>query len=102
MKANLFNVFSLLNVHLSLPSSKDFITDKRLTTIKFNEDDILKMIRNLNVNEAHDHDDISMRMLKICDSVVTEPLLILLKTVQIVEYFLTFGKCLILYQLIKK
>ena len=37
------------------------------------------MIRNLNVNKAHGHDDISIRMLKICDSVVTEPLSILFK-----------------------
>ena len=34
----------------ALPSSKYFITDKRLTTIKFNKDDILKIIRDLNVN----------------------------------------------------
>ena len=46
--------------------------------IKFNKDDFLK-IRNLNVNKAHGHDDISIRMLKICDSVVTEPLSILFK-----------------------
>ena len=32
----------------------------------------------LNVNKAHGHDDISIRMLKICDSVLTEPLSIIL------------------------
>ena len=32
------------------------------------------MVRNLNVNKAHGHDNISMRMLKICDSVLVEPL----------------------------
>ena len=61
-----------------LPSNEDFITDKRLTRIKFNKDDILKIIRNLNVNKAHGHDDILIRMLKICDTVVTQPLSILL------------------------
>ena len=44
----------------ALPSSKYCITDKRLTTIKFNKDDILKIFRNLNVNKAHGHDNISI------------------------------------------
>ena len=83
-KANLFNVFfssqcTPISNNSVLPSSKYFITDKRLTTIKFNRDDILKIIRNLNVNKSHGHNGTSIRMLKICDSVVTEPLSILLK-----------------------
>ena len=70
--------FSSQCTHISnnsvLPSSKYFITGKRLTTIKFNKDDILKIIRNLNVEKDQGHDYISIRMLKISDSVVTEPL----------------------------
>ena len=31
-------------------------------------------MRNLNVNKAHGHDNISIQMLKICDSEVVEPL----------------------------
>ena len=82
-QANLFNVFfssqcTPISNNSFLPSSKYFITDKKLTTIKFNKYDILKIIRNLNVNKARG-DDISIRMLKICDSVVTEPLSILFK-----------------------
>ena len=83
-KANLFNeFFSSQCIPLSnnsvLPSNKYFLTDKRLMTIDFKKEDILKIIRKLNVNKAHGHDDISIRMLKICDSVVTEPLSILFK-----------------------
>ena len=33
----------------------------------------------LNVNKAHGHDDISITMLKICDSELTEPLSIIFK-----------------------
>ena len=40
------------------------------------QDDILKVIRNLDVNKAHGHDDISIRMSKICHLVVTKPLYI--------------------------
>ena len=83
-KANLFNDFfsfqcTPLSNESALPSCKYFLTDERLITIDFDKNDILKIIRNLNVNKAHGHDDISIRMLKICDSVVTEPLSILFK-----------------------
>ena len=76
-------IFSLPNVlhYLTisvLTSCKYFLTDGRLITIHFDKNDILKIIRNLNVNKANGH-DISIRMLKICDSVVTEPLSILFK-----------------------
>ena len=36
----------------------------RLTSITFNDEIILKIIRVLDVNKAHDHDDISVRMIK--------------------------------------
>ena len=38
-----------------------------------------KIIRNLNVYKAHRYDDISIRMLKICDSEVVEPQLLTYK-----------------------
>ena len=83
-KVNPFNFFfssqcTPISNNSLLPSSKYFITDKRLTRFKFNNDDILKITRNLNVNKAHGHDDISVRMLKVYDSAVTEPLSILFK-----------------------
>ena len=62
-----------------LPSRKSFKTTKRLYKLNIKEDDILKIITKLNVNKAHVHDDISIRMLKICDSVLTEPLSIIFK-----------------------
>ena len=50
-KVNFYNVFfssqcRRISSNSVLPSSKYFITDKRLTTIKFNKADILKIIRN--------------------------------------------------------
>ena len=62
-----------------LPSRRFFKTNKRLFALIIKKDDILKIIRKLNVNKAHGHDDISIRMLKICDSVITEPLSIIFK-----------------------
>ena len=57
-----------------LPSAINSKTHARLSSIDFDEEDVLKIIRNLNVNKAHVHDNISIRMLKICDSVLAEPL----------------------------
>ena len=41
-----------------------------LTTINFSNNDILKIIRNLDPNKAHGHDLISIRMVKICHNSV--------------------------------
>ena len=57
-----------------LPSRNNLKTNKRLFALNIEKDDILKVIRKLNVNKAHSHDEISIRMLKICDSVIIEPL----------------------------
>ena len=78
-KANLFNDFfatqcTPLSNNNVLPSAISFKTQSRLSSINFEKEDILKIIRNLNVNKAHGHDNISIRMLKICDSVLVEPL----------------------------
>ena len=83
-KANIFNDFiasqcTPINNSSKLPSRKSFKTNNRLLTLNINKDDILKIIRNLNVNKAHGHDEVSIRMLKICDSVITEPLSIIFK-----------------------
>ena len=50
-----------------------FLTQSRLNSIDFNEDEVLKVIRALNIHKAHGHDDISIRMLKICDKSLLKP-----------------------------
>ena len=32
-----------------------------------NDESILKILRALDINEAHDHDDTSIQMIKLCD-----------------------------------
>ena len=51
-----------------------FKTHSRFNSISFEKEHILKIIRNFNVNKTHSHDDISIWMLKICNSEVVEPL----------------------------
>ena len=44
----------------------NFLTDKRLSTVKFINTKILKIIQNLNPYKVHVHDKINIRMLKVC------------------------------------
>ena len=71
-------IFLLPSVHQSV-ISRSYLQESLLGLIKdykpnIDRDYILKIIRNLNVSKAHGHDDISITMLKIYDSVITEPL----------------------------
>ena len=62
-----------------LPSNFMLYTDNRLSTVTFSQDDIGKIIQNLNPNKAHGHDNISIRMLKICGSSIYGPLELIFK-----------------------
>ena len=78
-KAELFNAFfakqcSLIDNNSSLPKNLIYLTEKRLSKISFSEDDIAKIIQNLDPNKAHCHDQISIRMLKICGKTIYKPL----------------------------
>ena len=57
-----------------IPESQTSITNIKLSSIKFENKDIINIIRSLSVGKAHGHDNISIRMLKICDSATVEPL----------------------------
>ena len=83
-KANIFNKFfadqcTPLNNNSKLPTNQLFMTQAMLRSLDFNEGEILKIIRVVNMNKAHGHNDISIRMIKICDESLLKPLLILFK-----------------------
>ena len=82
MKANIFNNFfankcTPLKNNSILSKSQIFLTQSRLSTLDFNEEKLIKIIRNLNLHKAHGHDDISMRMIKMCDKSRLKPLILL-------------------------
>ena len=77
-KADIFNKFfaeqcTHLKNDSKIPISEIFLTQSRLSSLDFNEDEILKIIRALNIHKAHGHDDISIRMIKICDKSLLKP-----------------------------
>ena len=86
-KANLFNEFfckqctkkqctvandSTLPILLETPN-------ETLSSIEIIASDIGKIIKALKVNKAHGHYEISIRMLKLCESAITEPLYLIFK-----------------------
>ena len=60
-----------------LPSNQIYLTQSRLVSLNFNEDEILKIIRALNPHKTCGYDDI--RVIKICDKSLLEPIIILFK-----------------------
>ena len=78
-KAELFNSFfadqcSLISNSSELPNKLEYLTQGLLSSITFSKDDIAKMIQNLDPNKAHGHDQISIRMLKLCSTSICKPL----------------------------
>ena len=41
-----------------------FLTQSRLSTLNFNENEVLKVIKALNIHKAYGHDEISIRMIQ--------------------------------------
>ena len=83
-KAELFNSFflkqcSLINNRSTLPTHLQYLANNRLSSVTFYQDDIAKIIQNLGSGKAHGHDNISIRMLKICGSAIYKPLAITFK-----------------------
>ena len=55
------------------------MTDNRETSASSSQNNIVKIIQNLDSNKAYGHDNISIRMLKICDSSIFKPLAMIFK-----------------------
>ena len=70
-----------------LPYLLNLNLTSNLSVINFTDRDILKIIRSLNTNKAHGHDDISIRMIKICDKAILESLSIIYKNFIDTEIF---------------
>ena len=80
-KTNIFNNFFAdqcqpLNNASDLPTIS-IPTQSRLWSLDFNEGELLQITRILNINKARGHDDISIRMIKICEKLLLQPLTVL-------------------------
>ena len=77
-KANLFNDFFVQQCFIlqngSVLPHIDYNTNARKFSVSINEAKIISVIGKLSPNEAHAYDNISIRMLNICDTVIARPL----------------------------
>ena len=83
-KAGIFNNYfakqcSLIKNSSTLPETLSMLTQKKLSSLDFVNDEILKLIQGLNENKAHGHDGVSIQMLKLCDTAIVRPLSIIFK-----------------------
>ena len=77
-----------------LPDKMSYNSAARLTSVKFDNNDILKIIMSLNVNKAHGHDGISVRMIKMCDESLVQPLSLIFRgCIDTGVYPDTWNKC---------
>ena len=53
------------------------VVNKSLDTVNFSNDDISKIINNLDQNKAHGHDMLSIQMIKLCRTSICKPLSII-------------------------
>ena len=81
-----------LNNDSSLPCFFEFYSQSRLSSLNIIEDDILKIVRALNSNKAHGHDEISVRMIKICDEELVKTLSLIYKNCIDTGIFLIYEK----------
>ena len=55
-------------------------TENRLSTISFKDEDVVKIIKSLNVKKAHGHEDIVIRIQQIFCPEVVKPLSLIFET----------------------
>ena len=58
----------------SIPTETNCLCDATISAVDFEDQDILKIIRALDINKAHGYDNILTRLIKICDSSIVKPL----------------------------
>ena len=78
-EANAFNSFfakqcSPIASSSVLPAEISYMTKDRIKTICFGKSDVIKLIKALNVSNAHGHDRISVKIIKICADSIAHPL----------------------------
>ena len=84
MKAKIFNEFFAsqcvpFNNDSSIPYCRRYMANAKICSIKFENKDIFNVIKAYDPCKAHGYEDISLRVLKICDSAIVKPLTVLFK-----------------------
>ena len=70
-KEDIFNSFlakqsALVSNNSALPNKITYMMEEKIHSVTFSESDVIKIIKVMNINKVHDHDNISFRMIKLC------------------------------------
>ena len=84
VKANLFNDYfsqqcTTVDNDSSIPPNITFAMKQKLPTSEICTDNIVKIIKSLDPNKAHENNEISIQMIKLCASSIAKPLSILVR-----------------------
>ena len=83
-KATIFNEFFSKQYNTldngSLLPDLNYRTPNRLNDIKFSTSDLSKIIKDLNPNKSHGHDNLSIRMIQLCGDSILLPLTMIFKS----------------------
>ena len=72
-------------MHVSMLPPLTIRTDKQLSSLKINEDDIKSIIKSLSSNKSHGWDKFSIKMIKMCNKTFVYPLKLIFQTVVPIE-----------------
>ena len=81
-KAIIFNKYfasqcTAINNNSVLPSTLNHLTDDKLSSFNISSEVIFQLIKNLDPNKAHGHDEISVKILKLCAPSICKPFTLL-------------------------
>ena len=96
-KTNILNSFfgkqcTLVSNNSVLSSELTYMTEESIQSITFSEPDVIKIIRAFDVNKAHAHDNISVRMIKLCTNSLAHPLSLIFRNSMAAGTFATQWK----------
>ena len=60
---------------------------QKLSSFNIEDEDIYKIIKTLDINKTHGHDEVSIRMLKLCDKSIVKPLSIIFNNCKLKKTF---------------
>ena len=75
-----------------LTENQTSITETKPSSFDIEDEDIYKIIKTLDINKANGNDEVSIRMLKLCDKSIVKPLSIILKNCKLKKTFTNLWK----------
>ena len=70
-----------------LLENQTYITETKLSSFDIDDEDIYKIIKTLDINKAHGHNELFTRMFKLCDKSIVKPLPIKFKNCKLGKTF---------------